>query len=52
MGKMDKSFYIANRKELYSRVGENALIVLLAGHAPRRSADAYYNSTATAILPT
>lgn len=43
MGKMDKSFYIANRKELYSRVGENALIVLLAGHAPRRSADAYYN---------
>lgn len=39
---MDKSFYIENRRELYRRVGRDAIIVLLAGHAPRRSADAYY----------
>lgn len=39
---MDKSFYIGNRADLYSRVGNDAIIVMLAGHAPRRSADAYY----------
>ncbi|MGI6183756.1 MAG: aminopeptidase P N-terminal domain-containing protein [Candidatus Fimadaptatus sp.] len=39
---MDKSFYIENRADLYSRVGNDAIIVMLAGHAPRRSADAYY----------
>lgn len=39
---MDKSFYIGNRADLYSRVENDAIIVMLAGHAPRRSADAYY----------
>lgn len=39
---MNRSFYMQNRRELYARIPDDALIVLFAGEAPRQSADAYY----------
>jgi len=37
---MDKSFYIENRRALYDRIPGDALIVVFAGEALRRTADA------------
>jgi len=39
---MDRSFYIGNRKALYALLPENFLLILFAGHAPRKTADEYY----------
>lgn len=39
---MDQSFYVENRKALYGRIPEDALIVCFSGEALRRTADAYH----------
>lgn len=39
---MESSFYKGNRQALYARLPEDALVVVLAGHAPRKTADEYY----------
>lgn len=39
---MDKTFYIENRRALYDRIPGDALIVVFAGEALRRTADAYH----------
>ena len=39
---MDKMFYRNNRQSLYDTLAPNSLVVLYAGHAPRKTADEKY----------
>jgi len=39
---MDRSFYQENRQALYNQIDGDGLIVLFAGEAPRKTADAFY----------
>lgn len=39
---MDKTFYIGNRRELYTALPEGSLLVLFSGKAPRKTADEPY----------
>lgn len=39
---MDSTFHAGNRQGLYQWIGGDALVILFAGRAPRKSADSYY----------
>ncbi len=47
---MDKMFYRNNRQSLYDTLAPNSLVVLYAGHAPRKTADEKYPFLRTEVL--